>query len=168
VVNSYPGIRPFRNETKLLLAARSNKSFILKPFTTLVPLGITLAEFSPYESSQSGGSAMKCYSEKRASHRCEYQFPVTCAFLNADRFYRGKTMNHSDDGIYFESNFAVKPGASVYIRVENYSNESLRTETCRCGGIRSIGIAEVKWCKEITGTGDHHYGIGLKYYPPPV
>jgi hypothetical protein len=58
---------------------------------------------------------MKALKEKRAYRRCEYKVPVTCAFFNSDRFYRGKTMNHSDDGIYFESNFPVKPGASIFI-----------------------------------------------------
>jgi hypothetical protein len=114
--------------------------------------------------SQSGGFEMKNFIEKRACRRCEYKFPVTCSFFNADRFYRGKTINHSDDGIYFESNFPVKPGASIYIRVENYFHKGSGTGTCRCGGIRSIGIAEVKWCKELTRAANSYYGIGLKYY----
>ena len=111
---------------------------------------------------------MKALKEKRACRRCEHKVPVTCAFFNSDRFYRGKTMNHSDDGIYFESNFPVKPGASIYIRVENYSHEGLRAGICRCGGIRTIGIAEVKWCRELTSVSDSYYGIGLKYYPPEI
>ena len=109
---------------------------------------------------------MKDFREKRNCRRCDYKVPVTCAFFNSDRFYRGKTMNHSDEGIYFESDFPVKPGATIYIRVENYSRGILHPGTCRCKGIRSIGIAEVKWCKELIGATDSYYGIGLKYYPP--
>jgi hypothetical protein len=111
---------------------------------------------------------MKDFREKRNCRRCEYKVPVTCAFFNSDRFYRGKTMNHSKDGIYFESNFPVKPGATIYIRVENYCHEVLRPGTCRCKGIRSIGIAEVKWCRELISTADSSCGIGLKYYPPAL
>jgi len=111
---------------------------------------------------------MKALKEKRACQRCEYKIPVTCAFLNSDRFYRGKTMNHSKDGVYFESNFPIKPGATIYIRVENYSHEGLLSGICHCGGIRSMGVAEVKWCKELTEVADSYFGIGLKYYPPVV
>ena len=111
---------------------------------------------------------MKDIIEKRACRRCDYKGPVTCAFFNSDRFYHGRTMNHSDDGIYFESNFPVKPGASIYIRVENYSQAGLHAGACRCEGIRTIGIAEVKWCRELPSVADSYYGIGLKYYPPPV
>ncbi len=111
---------------------------------------------------------MNDFAEKRACRRCRYEVQVTCAFFNSDCFYRGKTINHSKDGIYFESNFPVKPGAGIYVRVENYSHEGLRAGTCRCGGIRTIGIGEVKWCKELTGAADSYYGIGLKYYLPSV
>ena len=58
---------------------------------------------------------MKDIIEKRTCRRCDYKGPVTCAFFNSDRFYHGRTMNHSDDGIYFESNFPVKPGASKMV-----------------------------------------------------
>jgi hypothetical protein len=47
-------------------------------------------------------------------------------------------------------------------------HEGLRAGICRCGGIRTIGVAEVKWCKELTAAADHYYGIGLKYYLPAV
>ena len=111
---------------------------------------------------------MKALKEKRACQRCEYKVPVTCAFFSSDRFYRVITMNHCDDGIYFESNFSVKPGGVIYIRVKNGSHGGLRTGICHCGGIHTIGIAEVKWCKELTDVADSYYGIGLKYYPPPM
>ena len=111
---------------------------------------------------------MKDFMEKRACRRCEYIAPVTCAFFLSDNFYRGITMNHCEDGIYFESTFPIKPGASIYIRVENYSHEDFHNGICSCRGIRSIGVAEVKWCKELTDIANSYYGIGLKYYQPLV
>ncbi len=59
---------------------------------------------------------MKDYNEKRACQRCTYEAPITCAYFNADKFYRAKTINHSKNGMYFKSDFPLKPGASVYIR----------------------------------------------------
>jgi hypothetical protein len=31
-----------------------------------------------------------------------------------------------------------------------------------------MGVAEVKWCKELIEIADSYFGIGLKYYPPAV
>jgi hypothetical protein len=111
---------------------------------------------------------MKALKEKRAYRRCEYKVPVTCAFFNSDRFYRGQAINHSDEGIYFESNYPFKPGAIIYIRVEGYSHEGLLSGICCCGGMRMLSVAEVKWCKEFTEAADSYFGVGLKYYPPEV
>lgn len=105
-------------------------------------------------------------SEKRTSTRCNYEAPVTCAYFNSDRFYHAKSMNHSSEGIYFESNFYLIPGASIYIRVENHNLNFSSSDVCRCGGVRQLGVAEVKRCQKMKGENDEYYGIGLKYYEP--
>jgi hypothetical protein len=111
---------------------------------------------------------MEAYVEKRASKRCRYEAVVTCAYFNSDRFYRAKTTNHSREGIYFESDFPLKPGSDIFIRVESYTPNVFVPKVCCCGGIRRIALAEVKWCKELPGAGDCHYRIGLKYYEPAI
>jgi hypothetical protein len=111
---------------------------------------------------------MKAYVEKRANKRCSYEAVVTCAYFNSDRFYRAKTMNHSSDGIYFESDCPLKPGSSIFIRVESYTPDASASKVCNCGGIRHIALAEVKWCKELPTLDDYRYRIGLKYYEPAI
>ncbi|UCH22888.1 MAG: hypothetical protein JSU83_06680 [Deltaproteobacteria bacterium] len=108
------------------------------------------------------------YTEKRACARCYYEAFVTCAYFNSDRFYRAKTTNHSKHGLFFESDFSLKPGASIYIRVDNHLPEASGSGICGCGRIRSLAIAEVKWCKELEGLDGSHYGVGLKYYAPAI
>ena len=108
------------------------------------------------------------YTEKRVCARCYYEAPVTCAYFNSDRFYSAKTTNHSKDGLYFESDFSLKQGASIYIRIDNYLPEAFSSGICDCGRVRSLAIAEVKWCEEIPGTYGFIYGVGLKYYEPAI
>jgi hypothetical protein len=111
---------------------------------------------------------MKCYLEKRTCERCNYAALVTCAHFNSDYFYHAKTTNHSKDGMYFELDSPLKPGASIYIRVDHNLPKASGTGICGCGGFRMIALAEVKWCEEIQDTDDFCYGVGLKYYEPAI
>jgi hypothetical protein len=106
---------------------------------------------------------MKPDVEKRSCRRCDYKAPVTCACFNSDRFYRAKTTNHSRDGIFFLSNFPLKPGSQIFIRMEKDISTASAQKACACGAIRRLGLAEVKWCNELSPTHEYQYGIGLKY-----
>ena len=110
---------------------------------------------------------MKDIVEKRSYARCNFEAPVTCAAFNSDRFYRAKTTNHSRDGIFFLSDFPLKPGSRIYIRVEKDTSLWSAQKFCGCGSIRCLGLAEVKWCNEQTSAHNYHYGIGLKYDESP-
>ena len=62
---------------------------------------------------------MKDNTELRADKRCCHQASVTCAYFNSDRFYHVKATNHGKDGISLFADFPLKPGASIYVRVDN-------------------------------------------------
>lgn len=112
---------------------------------------------------------MKDYIEKRACRRNNYIASITCTYFNSDRFYSAKTTNHSKEGLHFESNFPLKPGASVYIRVEDLSlDASGSTKVSNYSGLRSLSLAEVRWCKETPDPAGNYYKVGLKYYKPAV
>jgi len=36
-------------------------------------------------------------------------------------------------------------------------------KACACGAISRLGLAEVKWCIELSPTQEYQYGIGPKY-----
>jgi hypothetical protein len=77
-------------------------------------------------------------------------------------------MNHSKEGINLFSDFPLKPGDSIYVRIDSYRSQGYPTGPDSCGGARKLGIAEVKWCREIPGAYSVSYSIGLKYYEPAV
>jgi len=111
---------------------------------------------------------MKANLERRANDRCNHQASVTCAYFNSDRFYHAKTFNHSPEGINFVSDFPLKPGATIYVRIDYRSYDDHQPGICDCGGARQLGLAEVKWCREIPGAYGSCYKIGLKYQEPAV
>ncbi len=106
--------------------------------------------------------------ERRTNERCNHQASVTYAYFNSDRFYHTEVTNHSQDGINFFSDFPLKAGSSIYVRIDSYSPEGHQTRNNSCKGVRQIGLAEVKWCKEIPGAYGAFYSIGLKYQEPAV
>ena len=111
---------------------------------------------------------MKDRKERRANERCSHQASVTRAHFNSDRFYHVEATNHSEDGINFFSDFPLKSGDSIYVRIDSYLSEGHLIGTGGCRGVRKIGEAEVKWSKEIPGANDGFYSIGLKYHEPSV
>jgi hypothetical protein len=111
---------------------------------------------------------MKDNIERRTNERCNHQASVTYAYFNSDRFYHTEATNHSQEGINFFSDFPLKAGSSIYVRIESYSPEGHQTDNKGCKGVRQIGLAEVKWCREIPGAYGAFYSIGLKYQEPAV
>jgi hypothetical protein len=111
---------------------------------------------------------MNVPNERRVYKRCRYQTSVICAYFNSDRFYHAKTTNHSREGINFVSDFPLKTGANIYVRVDYDSHDDHRSGICDCGKVRQIGLAKVKWCREISGDYGSFYNIGLKYKEPAV
>ena len=109
---------------------------------------------------------MKDYIERRANERCRHQASVTCAHYNSDRFYHAEANNHSKQGINFFSEFPLKTGTNIYVRVNTYASEGHQACNCGCRGARKIGFAEVKWCQEIAGAYGAFYNVGVKYQEP--
>ena len=77
-------------------------------------------------------------------------------------------VQRSEDGINFFSDFPLKSGDSIYVRIDSYLSEGHLIGTGDCRGARKMGMAEVKWCEEIHGAYDGFYSIGLKYHEPSV
>jgi hypothetical protein len=102
--------------------------------------------------------------EKRKSDRHFLEARLVCGYFNTNQYYHAKMLNYCDGGLYFASEFAFKPEASIYIRIEEFSQRtsgsSLRI------GYRTVTLAEVKRCEEISGTECYRYGIGVRYYQP--
>lgn len=76
-------------------------------------------------------------------------------------FYLARVLNFSKSGVYFETECPLKPGIMILFR----------TEVSRCGVsdledgvcLRTISLAEVKWCQDLGKNGESYFGIGARY-----
>jgi hypothetical protein len=101
---------------------------------------------------------------ERIFDRFDCCFSVCVAPFNSTQYFQGKMANYSQNGLYFESESALKPGTSILIRVQNNLDANGTFEFKE--GFRSISLGEVKWCKEFISEGSTHYAVGVKYYEP--
>jgi hypothetical protein len=107
---------------------------------------------------------MKTRAEKRTYERCGCTALIAFSYFNKKKCFNVKAINHSEGGMSFKSSFFLQPGATVYIRAKkNLPNGS---GTVVCKGLRSVTLAEVKWCNEELDADAFPYRIGAKYYEP--
>ena len=102
--------------------------------------------------------------EKRYSARHGDKSSVTVAYFNTEKYQHAQSLNYSKDGIYFELDFPLKPGADVLIRRNSVAQPDAGPAPQE--GFRSVSVANVKWCREIAELNRIRYGVGAKYYHP--
>lgn len=105
---------------------------------------------------------MKSYTDKRACERRSYTAPLAFSYFNKEHYYEAQTLNHCAGGMRFKSEVFLQPGATVYIRVKKFQPNGACSGDCQ--GLRSVTLAEVKWCKEFLNETEPFYEIGAKYY----
>jgi hypothetical protein len=110
-------------------------------------------------------SSAEIYSNKRVCERRRHTAIIEFSYFNKRHCFEGQTLNHCDDGICFKSEVALKPGATVSVRIRNFHPHGARNGDCR--GLRSIALAKIKWCKEILDETEPIYEIGARYFQPP-
>lgn len=102
--------------------------------------------------------------EKRAHARINYQVPIEISFVNKGEKLSAQSLNHCEDGICLESRFPFHPGETLNIRVKDFHPHGPCTGLCE--GLRSITLAEVKWCHEVLDTESVKYMLGIHFYAP--
>ena len=107
---------------------------------------------------------MKTYAEQRVYDRHTFAADVVVSYFNKNHSYFAQTMNLGTGGMCLKSSFSLQPGATVYIRLKKiHPNDS---GTGSCEGLRSVTLAEVKWCSEVPGDEVFQYAAGVKYFEP--
>lgn len=76
-------------------------------------------------------------------------------------FYHARALNFSECGLYFENKYPLKPGVTILYRVEVSDCDASNLEGCSC--LRTISLAEVKWCRDLVNDGESYFGIGARY-----
>jgi len=107
---------------------------------------------------------MKRKAEKRACERHGYAADIAVSYFNKKHSYKAEIRNLGVGGMCFKSNLSLQPGATICIRLKNnHQNDSC---TGYCEGLRTLTLADVKWCNEIPNTKASSYEVGVKYFEP--
>ncbi len=102
--------------------------------------------------------------EKRSEARHGAEASIKWSYFNQKTCFNGKLINISDGGMSFETDAAIKPGATIFIKLETFPATDA-TSFCRAC-MRTISLAEVKWCQEKFRNEISRYGVGVKYPIP--
>ena len=95
--------------------------------------------------------------EKRHHDRMNHNTMATLESLDIGPIQNNRMLNCSDEGLYFESDQLLLPGAEVFIRIENFQHG--QTGAYRCHHVK------IKWGKRLKNS-PYTYGYGVKYVEP--
>ena len=99
--------------------------------------------------------------EKRRTSRYSAEAPILCSYFNMPIGSSARTINFSQDGMYFVSEMEFHPGSAVLILAKNDSPRQKMPENAE--GFRQTTLAEVRWCRKVSEN-PTHYQVGVKYY----
>ena len=96
---------------------------------------------------------MKNRPEDNIRPRLAYQSTVMFEDHTTGSFHYGTMYNFSGEGMYCRSDIALRPGATINVKIENAQFNSAPT--------RFFG--QVRWCKEMNSVNSSHFfEIGIK------
>jgi hypothetical protein len=107
---------------------------------------------------------MLAQEDKRADERFASRSTIIFSLFST-RFwheYPSVTCNHSKDGMCFETNHPLTPGADLFIRTAYPPN--LDSDVDQALGLRNSTLARVKWCRQLPDEERTSYWVGVKYY----
>ena len=88
--------------------------------------------------------------ERRKSARLPHLSQIKVKELNSGVFFKGRMFNYSESGLYFETDLLLKPGAEVFIAIED-------SPFCKSPSGHDFYQAVVKHCSELD---DSHFRYG--------
>ena len=98
---------------------------------------------------------MESNPDQRDTIRFAHEASIMFEHYPSGRYYEGRMFNYSRGGMYFESDFAPKVGAEIFIGVEN-SPYTAGHDVYR---------AKVIWKQELVDRQTFYlYGVGVKYF----
>lgn len=107
---------------------------------------------------------MKGLDEKRVYTRRRYQVPIEISYISKGKNLSAQLLDHCEGGMCFESHFSFQPGETLNIRVKEFHPRGPCVGLCE--GLRTITLAEVKWCSDVSDTETSNYRVGIKFYAP--
>ena len=105
---------------------------------------------------------MKNNMEKRACERRNHNSLIVFSYFNQKSYFDTQTLNHCLSGMCFKSSFSLQPGATLCIRLKKFNPNG--SDTGLSEGLRTVTLAEVKWCDRVVDADAFAYEVGVKYY----
>ena len=102
--------------------------------------------------------------EKRAYTRRHYTVPIEISYISKENKFGAQSLNHCEGGMCFESKPSFHPGETINIRVKDFHPHGPCIGLCE--GLRSLALAEVRWCSETSQIDSPQYRVGVKFYAP--
>ncbi len=100
--------------------------------------------------------AMEAYA-RRIYPREHYEAPIVYAQVGCDSYYDSRMYNFSEGGMYFEPERPLAPESDLSIIMVNYAPGTFGPEAYKSY------IARIRWCREVTGTKRHRFGVGVEF-----
>ena len=102
--------------------------------------------------------------ERRLSERNNCDGLIRFALFNRTEYRQALITDCSQEGLRLQSQIELRPGCylSIWVEIVRLAESE---EICDVN-VRSIGIAEVKWCQPITADLETVFAIGVKYLVP--
>ncbi len=102
--------------------------------------------------------------EKRAYKRQKYSVPIEISYINKGASRSGQSLDHCEGGMCLASDLPFHLGATLNIRIKEFHPQGPCIGLCE--GLRSVTLAEVKWCSQVADTDAAHYRVGIQFYAP--
>ena len=99
--------------------------------------------------------------EKRRHVRHECEATIEWSYFNKEIYFDAKLLNFSKDGVYFETGHGLKPGATIFMKME--IDSLINFKSLDHDGPRSVSMGEVKWRIDLSGNDQSNYGVGVRY-----
>jgi hypothetical protein len=102
--------------------------------------------------------------DKRAYPRRNFPAPLEISYINDLKRSDAQLVNHCEGGMCIKSKTAYTPGAILNVRLKRFRPN----EPCAglFEGLRSMALAEVKWCHEAMDNRRPCFNIGIKFSAP--
>lgn len=105
--------------------------------------------------------------EKRRAMRTPFNAPIifTRFTTRNEVKFRTKTFDCSPEGMAFELEYPLRKGDSLFIHTEypfGAKSKFYHSRDRQC--LRITTLAEVKWCREMSGESEYNYRVGVKYF----
>jgi hypothetical protein len=102
--------------------------------------------------------------EKRLDARYDCEAIIKWSYFNKETYFDAKILNFSRSGIYIQTAHDIKPGTTIFIKLEILLSNNVNSLNHEC--LHTVSLGEVRWCIDLSGSDKSCYGVGLRYLFP--